>query len=410
MGLDATGKPTSPIYMWGDTRSGDDVDILREKLDARKMHQETGCRFHSSYWPAKLLWLRRERPQIVKETATWCSFVDYVDLQLRGQLATSVSMASGTGLLRTKTSTWHEGLLDALDLSPDRLPALVDRGDRLPRITASWRSRWPALADVPWYPALGDGAGANLGTGAVGDDRVAVTIGTSGAMRVITEDGGETEPLSDRLWAYRLDREHRVTGGALSNGGNVAGWMARYFAGGDFGVLADGAENMRPDSHGLTVLPLLAGERSPSWNDDATGVFAGITLATRPAQIYRAVLESTAYRFAAIHEALRPLLTPDHATYANGAAALKSPLWLQIIADTLGRPVSALDADAEASARGVAVSALESIGAIDRLRPEQVPVKHAYQPDGDAHAAYLAGWKRQQELESVMERFWASTG
>jgi gluconokinase len=121
------------------------------------------------------------------------------------------------------------------------------------------------------------------------------------------------------------------------------------------------------------------------------------------------VLEATAYRFAAIHEALEPFLAPDHTTLANGAAALKSPLWLQIIADTLGKPVSALDADAEASARGVAVSALESIGAIEGLRPEQVPVKDRYEPHDGAHSAYLAGWQRQQELESVMQGFWAST-
>jgi gluconokinase len=409
MGLDASGRPTSPVYMWSDTRAGDQVDQLRDMLDAGALHQQTGCRFHSSYWPAKVLWLRETRPDIAAETATWCSFVDYVDLRLRGRLATSISMASGTGLLRTSTSTWHDGLLEALELDAGRLPVLIDRADRLPGLTASWRSRWPALAEVPWFPALGDGAAANLGTGAVGDDRIAITIGTSGAMRVITEDAGEDTPLSDRLWAYRLDREHRVTGGALSNGGNVAGWMARHFAGGDFDALTDGADRIAPDSHGLTVLPLLAGERSPSWNDDATGVLAGITLATQPAQIYRAVLEATAYRFAAIHEALEPFLAADHATYANGAAALKSPLWLQIIADTLGRPVAALDADAEASARGVAVSALDSIGAIDHLRPEQVPVKDRYEPDGDAHAAYLAGWQRQRALEAAMQAFWAST-
>jgi gluconokinase len=302
-------------------------------------------------------------------------------------------------------------MLAALDLSPDQLPALIDRQDRLPGLTPAWRSRWPALADVPWFPALGDGAAANLGTGAVGNDRIAVTIGTSGAMRVITEDGAtQRHQLSDRLWAYRLDRTHRVCGGALSNGGNVAGWLARNFASGDFEVLTREAEPMDPDSHGLTVLPLLAGERSPSWNDDATGVFAGVTLATRPGQIYRAVLEATAYRFAAIHEALQPLLTPDHATFANGAAALKSPLWLQIIADTLGVPVAALDADAEVSARGVAISALETIGAIDALRPGRVPVKHTYTPGADAHAAYHAGWKRQQALEAAVQGFWAATG
>lgn len=408
MGIDATGTPTSPVYMWADKRSGDEVPRLRESLDARQLHQETGCRFHSSYWPAKLRWLRDERPAIVRETRTWCSFSDFVDRRLRRCLQTSISMASGTGLLRTETSTWHETLLDALDLDASQLPELVDRDESLPPLTAAWKSRWPALADVPWYPAIGDGAGANLGTGAVGNDRIAITIGTSGAMRVVTEDA--TTPaavLSDRIWSYRLDRKHRVTGGALSNGGNVTGWLARYLAGGNFDILTESAARMAPDSHGLTVLPLFAGERSPSWNDDASGVLAGLTLATRPGHIYRAVLEATAFRFASIHEALVPLIAQDHEIFVNGAAALKSPLWLQIISDTLGLPISALDAEAEASARGVAIAALEAIGALESIRPDTPMIKDTYHPDIDASGVYKAAWQRQAALEEAMTEVWS---
>ncbi|HEV2127635.1 MAG TPA: gluconokinase [Thermomicrobiales bacterium] len=410
MGVDAAGSPTSPVYMWGDKRSGDEVPRLRESLDARQLHRETGCRFHSSYWPAKLLWLRQERPAIVADTRTWCSFADYVDRRLHRCMQTSVSMASGTGLLDVEASSWHCELLEVLDLDEDRLPALVDRDEPLPLLTGAWQSRWPALAEVPWFPAIGDGAAANLGTGAVGKDRVAITIGTSGAMRIITEDATTpTMELSARIWSYRLDRSHRVTGGALSNGGNVTGWLARYLAGGNFDILTAEANRMAPDSHGLTVLPLFAGERSPSWNDDASGVFAGLTLATRPGHLYRAVLEGTAYRFASIHEALLPMLEQDHEIYVNGAAALKSPLWLQIVADTLGRPLSALDAEAEGSARGVAVSALEAIGAVPSLRPESPAVAATYTPVAEATPVYRAGQERQAALEQAILNFWAPT-
>jgi gluconokinase len=407
MGLDATGSPTTPVYMWSDTRSGDDVDALRERLGASAMHQATGCRFHSSYWPAKLMWLRRTQPVVVAATRTWCSFTDYIDWRLHRCLQTSISMASGTGLLNIDTSRWHSPVLEAVGIAEDDLPALVDRDATMPPLTAAWSSRWPALARVPWYPAIGDGAAANLGTGAVGNDRIAITIGTSGAMRVITQDASTPEAtLSDRIWSYRLDRHYRVTGGALSNGGNVTGWLARNFSGGDFDVLTEEASGVPPDGHGLTILPLLAGERSPSWNDDATGVLAGVTLATRPGHIYRAVLEATAYRFAAIHEALVPLVEQEHDIFVNGAAALKSPLWLQIISDTLGRPVSALDAEAEASARGVAIAALESIGAIDTVRPETPAVDHTYYPDHETTATYRDGWTRQSRLEQAMNTFW----
>ncbi len=407
MGLDTTGSPTTPVYMWSDTRSGDDVDRLRERLDAQAMHQETGCRFHSSYWPAKLTWLRRTQPRTFAATSTWCSFTDYINWRLHHCLNTSISMASGTGLLNIATSTWHTPVLEAVGVSASELPALVDRDEPLPPLSSAWASRWPALESVPWYPAIGDGAAANLGTGAVGNDRIAITIGTSGAMRVITEDASTpTAVLSSRIWSYRLDRRYRVTGGALSNGGNVTGWLARNFSGGDFDLLTEEASAVPPDGHGLTVLPLLAGERSPSWNDDASGVFAGVTLATRPGHIYRAVLEATAYRFASIHQALLPLVEHEHDIFVNGAAALKSPLWLQIISDTLGRPVSALDAEAEASARGVAIAALEAIGTIDTVRPETPAVDHTYFPEPTATATYRNGWTRQARLEQVMNGFW----
>lgn len=410
MGVDAELCPTTPMLMWGDTRSGDDVDALQELIDPAVTHQQTGCRFHSSYWPAKLLWLRRTRPDIMTRTATWCSFPDYVEMRLRGSRQTSVSMASGTGLLHIEDSTWHRPLLDALEIAPAHLPELMDRDAPLPSMKRNWQERWPRLAHVPWYPAIGDGAAANLGTGAVGPDRLAITIGTSGAMRLITADA-ETRhlDLSDRIWSYRLDRRHRVTGGALSNGGNVTGWLARQFAGGDFAGVTAEAERVPPDGHGLTVLPLLAGERSPTWNDAASGVFAGLTLTAQRGQIYRATLEATAYRLAAIYDALRPFVTSEHEIFVNGAAAQKSPLWLQIIADTLGRPLAALDADAEASARGAAIAALNVLGVLPTIRPETPSVRRSFDPDLSNHAIYQAGIRRQSRLEAAMLPFWQST-
>jgi len=410
MGVDAEMRPTSSVLMWSDTRSGDDLETLRARFDPRTIHQETGCRFHSSYWPAKLLWLKRARHDTVAETVTWCSFPDFVDMRMRQSRQTSISMASGTGLLHIDSSTWHEPLIDALDLRRERFPELVDRDTPLPPLSRVWQARWPQLANTPWYPAIGDGAAANLGTGAVGNDRIAITIGTSGAMRVLTEDSSTPSlELSDRIWSYRLDRTHRVTGGALSNGGNITGWLARYLAGGDFDLITDEAAGVPPDGHGLTILPLLAGERSPGWNDDATGVFAGLTLATRPGHIYRATLEATAYRFASIYEALQPFVTKDHEIFVNGAAALKSPLWLNIIADTLGQSLAALDADAEASARGAAIAALQTIGALATIRPDAPSVYRRFEPDPANLAAYRKGYERQSTLEQALQAFWRAS-
>ena len=406
MGVRADMTPTTPILMWSDKRSGRDVRLLEAELDGQQVHTETGCRLHSSYWPAKLRWLRRTMPEAYAATARWLSFADYVSYAIHGEVTTSISMASGTGLLQASGAAWHEGMLAALGLGVDALPRLTDRDVPFPAPGADLRERWPDLAAVPWFPALGDGATANVGAGAVGAGRIALTIGTSGAMRAVIGDDHDyeqfTAPISPKLWQYRLDRSHRVHGGALSNGGNVTAWLARLTSERSFEELSAEASLVPADGHGLTVLPFLAGERSPSWNDRASGTITGLTLSTTRGEIFRAFLEATAYRFASIYEDLRRLVSQRHEILANGAAALGSPLWLQIIADTLQHPVDALDAEAEASARGAAVCALESINAIDTLLSASHAVARSYEPNAAQEMTYSAARTRLERLEGLL--------
>ena len=406
MGIDANNVPTTAVFTWADKRAGSEVARLTGEFPVEKAVGATGCRIHSSYWPAKLRWLNKERSEVVRRTKMWLSFADYLTLSLTGTAITSISMASGTGLLAIDDLVWYAPIVAAAGITEKQLPPIIDRDQRLPDLQPDFQARWPALAKLPWYPAIGDGAAANVGAGCVGADRIALTVGTSGAMRTIV-------PTSDRLpgtppgqlWVYRLDREHSVIGGALSNGGNVTSWLADRFSDGDFQKISAEAAKIAPDDHGMTVLPFLAGERSPSWDDEASGVFAGLKLATTPAEIYRATLEATAYRFAAIYDDLRAVVKRDHEIHANGAAVLNSPLWLQIMSDVLEHSVDALDAEAEASARGAAICALETIGAIPSLRPATSEVIHRYVPDTSTYTAYERGRTRQLKLEQAI-RAW----
>jgi len=405
MGLDARFQPSTPIYMWSDKRSGMDAAALAGELDAASTHQVTGCRIHSSYWPAKLRWLRRTDPDAFQRTAYWVSVTDHVFRELFGTLNTSVSMASGTGLMQAISLDWDAGMLAACEVAKDALPPIVDRTEPFTTLAAPYDTRWPDLASIPWYPAIGDGAAANVGAGCVGRSRIAMTIGTSAAMRIVVPDEpdrGDNPLLPSRIWSYRLDRERRVLGGALSNGGNVTGWLADHLADGDFDALTAAAAGLDPDSHGLTVLPFLAGERSPSWNDNATGTISGLRLATTGGDLFRATLEATAYRMAAIYDDVKTLAAPGHDILANGAAALSSPLWLQIIADVLGHGIDALDAAAEASARGAAVCALDALGAITALDEPANTVSQHFEPNRDHHQRYLAARRRQANLEHAI--------
>lgn len=409
LALDRAGRPVSPVLMWSDKRSGPDVRELVARMPPEALHQRTGCRPHSSYWPAKLLWFKRTQPETWSTVARWTSFSDYVLLRMTGDVLTSLSMASGTGLLDISGNIWDGAVLGAVDVAPTTMPALTDRDIPLPHLLPDFAKRWPSLAKVPWYPAIGDGAAANVGAGCIGPDRIAITVGTSAAMRMITDDTREPESsaasIASRIWNYRLDREHRVVGGALSNAGNVTGWLAEHMADGEFEGMSEGAAEIAPDGHGLTILPFLAGERSPSWNDTATGTFSGLRLSTSPAEIFRATLEATAYRIATIYDDLKRLVDADHEIHINGAAALSSPMWVQIITDTLGHRVDAVDADAEASARGAALCALETLGVRPDLRDASGSIARFYAPNPNHHAVYADARRRQDRLEAAISSF-----
>jgi gluconokinase len=405
MGLDENSRPCTPVYMWSDKRSGPDAVALREELDPAETHRRTGCRIHSSYWPAKLRWFRRTRSDQVDPVRTWVSFADFVMNDLFGELATSISMASGTGLMNRRSLDWDPEMLGALSLTESQLPPIVDRTDPYLGLAPDYESRWPALARAPWYPAIGDGAAANVGAGCIGDARMAMTVGTSAAMRLIIAetdvDSGGID-LPERIWAYRLDRHHEVIGGALSNGGNVTGWMAEHLAGGDFDELTQAAAAIDADSHGLTVLPFLAGERSPSWNDSATGTISGLRLSTTGGDLFRAILEATSYRLAAIYDDLKLVAARDHEIHANGSAVLSSPLWLQIIADSLGHRVDAVEAEAEASARGAALCALQALGILRDLDEIPMTVSEQYNPVWANQQRYRTARTRQEALETAI--------
>ncbi|MHB8618802.1 MAG: gluconokinase [Chloroflexota bacterium] len=393
MGTDASGRPTTRLISWADTRPAAAARQLRRRLPEQEVHARTGCRLHASYWPAKLTWLAGAEPDAYQATRHWMSFGEYFLWRLSGQALCSLSMASATGLFDQHKREWDQPLLAELAIEPQYLSPLVDLDHQV-----SVR-RWPALRSAPWLPAVGDGACSNVGSGCVDGRRVAVNVGTSGAMRLLWEAGDVDIPFP--LWCYHADRRRFVMGGALSEGGNLWAWLQHVLrlpsSETEEALLAD----MEPDGHGLTVLPFIAGERSPGWLADARATFSGMSLSTRPLDLVRACLESIAYRFAIIFQQMRPLLEPSVEVVASGSAILRSPAWLQILADVLNRPVLA-SAQLEATSRGTALLALEALGLLPNLATAQVASGQVYQPDAGRHGRYQAAMDRQRQLYAAI--------
>jgi gluconokinase len=392
--LDGAGAPLSPVFTWADTRSAAAARALRARLDEASIHARTGAPLHATFFPAKLTWLRERDPARLARAATICGFAEYLLLRMTGRLASSLSMASGTGLLDQSGAVWDPAMLEAAGVAARQLPPIDDapvRGLQLP-----WRRRWPALEDALWLPAAGDGACSNLGSGCIGPDRVALNVGTSAALRLVTE-AAPSVPWG--LWHYRVDARRHLVGGATSEGGNVWAWARRVLALPEpDGAVEEALAATASDGHGLTALPFLAGERSPGWHEDARGALTGLGLATTAPDMLRALLEAVAYRLGAVYERLAPLASPDHTVVATGGALARSPAWARIVADVLGRPLE-ISALAEASGRGAALLALEALGAPE---PPALPPGRTVAPDGRRHAMYAAAMGRQRHLYDII--------
>jgi gluconokinase len=394
IGVDSAGRSTTKLLTWADTRAAQFANDLRSEFNEPEIHARTGCRFHPSYWPAKLRWLKQEDTDAFNRTRWWLGFAEFLCLRLFGETATFISTASATGLFNQRNCDWDWNFVDALGIARDTLPIIKTQTNA--RLTDEFASRWPALAEAELVTVVGDGAANNIGAGCSTKDKIALMIGTSGAMRVVFA-GGPPARLAPGLWCYRASRERVVVGGALSDGGGVVQWLYESLnLYGDPATMQEKVAALEPDAHGLTVLPFWSGERSTGWHADARGGIFGLRQQTKPFEIMSAVLESIAYRFALIARALDEV-APNASVTASGNALRSSPVWLQIIADVLGRPLL-LGGSAEASSRGAALLALEAVGKIVTIEEDQFVVDQVFEPDMSRHARYQQGLARQEEL------------
>jgi gluconokinase len=225
-------------------------------------------------------------------------------------------------------------------------------------------------------------AASNLGSGCTAAGRAALNLGTSAALRVAAGPEGAAPPFG--LFRYRIDARRALVGGAVSAGAGLLAWLRDTVRLGDTTGLA-----ARPAAaHGVSFVPHLAGERSPGWNDAATGAIAGLRHGTTPLDLAQAAVEGLALELRRVADLLPPL---DQVVVSGGLAHDADVV--QIVADVLERPLL-VSAEPEASARGAAVAVLERLG----RAPGPPAVSHAVEPRMERAEAYRSAMERHLRL------------
>jgi gluconokinase len=409
LAYDKAFHPLTRLMSWADSRSQDIVTQMKASdLEFLPIYRRTGCPLHPMYPMAKVAWLAKERPDIAKQSPFLGSIKDYIFWSLTGRWVVDRSIASGTGLYNLFNLEWDKELLQLLKISESVLPEVVPTTYSQP-ITAEAAERTGLPVGIAVVIGAGDGVLVNVGIGAVRPGDMSCTIGTSGAVRILSD-----KPRTDekgRTWCYNLTDKTWVLGGAINNGGISLRWIRDNFGEAEqkvaekmgldpYELLIMYASKVAPGSDGLILLPFFLGERAPSWNADARGVLFGLTLNHGKHHLIRATMEGVCYRMNSILRVLEEVTGPAQHIRVSGSFT-RSELWLQILADVFDQDVN-VPTISEGAAFGAAVLGFISAGVLDDIADTGnfVTVAKSYAPIPEARDRY-------KQLFAIYERvYW----
>ncbi|MBN8879137.1 MAG: gluconokinase [Sphingobacteriales bacterium] len=402
MAVDKQGHPLTNLWTWADTRSQEIVVSLKNTSSGRLLYQQTGTPVHPMSPLCKIAWMRREMQELFAAAHKFISGKEYVIHQLTGQYIIDTALASATGLFDVQTMDWSEEALAFAGIGRDRLSILAEPVNRLPKLKKEYLQLLDLPADTAFIVGGSDGSLANIGAGAVLPGEAALTIGTSGAVRILSD-----QPVQDaahRLFNYRLDNKTYLPGGAINNGGILLEWFYETFTDrlqpfdSFLKEFLPQAGAIEPGAEGLIFLPYIHGERAPVWDAAASGMFMGIKAVHTKAHFLRAVLEAVGFSLRQILEALEENKVAINSLYAGGGF-IESAEWLRIITDILGKTVN-ISHDADASAMGAAYMGMKAAGMLKSWEDikQLVRDKETYKPDAETHAAYQKNYNIYQKL------------
>lgn len=366
------GEPMHRMLTFADTRAQAVLPEIRASVDVDALYRRTGCPLHPMYPLAKILWFRRERPELFRTASKFVSIKEYLLHQLTGQWMVDASLASGTGLCNLSRLQWDDEALRLLELPPSKLSPIFPTT----HVVSRWNGHLFGLpSDVPLVLGAGDGMLSTLGAGAVGPGQYTAMIGTSGAVRLCV-NAPMTDPLS-KNFCYNLADGLWVAGGAINNGGLAFRWARDKFARTEqqvaerlnldtYEVLSRYAEQKPAGSDGLVFLPFLTGERSPHWNANARGVLFGLNIHHGKRHLMRATLEGILYSMYSVFRSLRQLAADDAPVEIRSSGSFaRSNVWVQMMADVFGHPIVP-PGPPEGSAFGAAALGMVATGRLAR--------------------------------------------
>lgn len=398
--LNEDGVPLSPAMIWADGRSTEQADRLPKDLK-KHIYSLTGTPVHPMTPFMKLLWMKETGYAPYQNAVSFMSIKEYVIYCWFGEKVIDYSMASATGLYNPKTRFWEDELLQMAGITDKQLSSIVSPTTQLTALKPEIAEQMGIDKELPFVIGAADGQLANLGIGALLPGEVAVSVGTSGAIRQFTNQAKVSD--KQETFCYSFMEDSYIIGGPTNNGGIVLQWVKDLFEDqGSFEDFLAEAERTEPGAEGLFFLPYLNGERAPLWKQQAKGNFYGVTITHKKGHFIRAVLEGITFNLYQIGSALEKIAGNSAKIYVNGGLS-RSPLWLQMMADIFDAEIYVSE-NHHSAAWGAAWTALVSLKKVKSFEAvkENIPMGSPVTPNPESVRRYKEIYIRYEKVASTV--------
>ncbi|HEY9194856.1 MAG TPA: gluconokinase, partial [Mucilaginibacter sp.] len=299
MPVDEAGDPLAPMITWADSRSEDIALDLRKSAEGEMIYRITGTAIHAMSPLCKLIWLRDNNPLLFARTYKFIGIKEFIWFKLFHDFQVDYSLASATGLFDILKLDWSVEACKIAGILSTRLSTPVNTTYYRDDLREDAANLLGIQAGIRFVAGASDGCCANLGSHTIGAGIAALTIGTSGAVRITS-----AKPIynySGMTFNYLLDENTYVCGGAVNNGGIAVNWLLKNFlekdnlTPADYVGLFGAIDTVAAGSNGLLFLPYLYGERAPIWDTKTSGAFFNIKPAHNRSYFLRSALEGVCY-------------------------------------------------------------------------------------------------------------------
>lgn len=416
--MDREGNVLTNTPIWMDTRAQDICDEFNEKIGSDQIFQAAGNSLQPSYTTAKILWYRRNLPEVYRNTYKILQSNSYIAFRLTGNMTQDISQGYGLHCFNMHTGEWNAEMCEALEIPISLLPDIYPSHAIVGTVTGQAAEESGLPAGTPVAAGGLDAACGTLGAGVVRPGETQEQGGQAGGMSICI-DAYQADPRL--ILGYHVVPGKWILQGGTTGGGGVMRWLEREFgayereAGKRLGkssleLFNEAAEAVNPGADGMVFLPYMSGERSPIWDPDAKGVFYGMDFGKTKGHFIRAAMEGVAYSLHHNLEIAKEAGAEAEVLRAMGGSA-NSLLWTQIKSDITGKPIVVPSSDT-ATTLGAAILAGVGVGMYESFEEAvelTVKEKRRHEPNPEYKDIYRKNYQiyleLYEQLKGTMQKY-----